>query len=216
MLKIEIFSDVVCPWCLIGKRRFERALAERPNAQVEITWRAFQLNPDLISDGIDRQQYLQQKFGGPDQAKQIYRRIEAIGAKEGIDFAFDKITRTPNTVLAHRLIRWARGHGAQDAVVETLFSAYFFDGVDIGNLENLVEIAVINGLDDEETFEYLNGPDGVREILDETRLAYNSGITGVPCFIINRQYAVSGAQEPQAFFPLFDLDQVEQANLPAQ
>lgn len=216
MLKIEIFSDVVCPWCLIGKRRFERALAERPNAQVEITWRAFQLNPDLISDGIDRQQYLQQKFGGPDQAKQIYLRIETIGAEEGINFAFDKITRTPNTVLAHRLIRWARGHGAQDAVVEALFSAYFFDGVDIGNLENLVEIAVINGLDDEETFEYLNGPDGVREILDETRLAYNSGITGVPCFIINRQYAVSGAQEPQAFFPLFDLDQVEQANLPAQ
>ena len=216
MLKIEIFSDVVCPWCLIGKRRFERALAERPNAQVEITWRAFQLNPDLISDGIDRQQYLQQKFGSPDQAKQIYRRIETIGAEEGINFAFDKITRTPNTVLAHRLIRWARGHGAQDAVVEALFSAYFFDGVDIGNLENLVEIAVINGLDDEETFEYLNGPDGVREILDETRLAYNSGITGVPCFIINRQYAVSGAQEPQAFFPLFDLDQVEQANLPAQ
>lgn len=216
MLKIEIFSDVVCPWCLIGKRRFERALAERPNAQVEITWRAFQLNPDLISDGIDRQQYLQQKFGGPDQAKQIYRRIEAIGAEEGIDFAFDKITRTPNTVLAHRLIRWARGHGVQDAVVEALFSAYFFDGVDIGNLENLVEIAVINGLDDEETFEYLNGPDGVREILDETRLAYNSGITGVPCFIINRQYAVSGAQEPQAFFPLFDLDQADQANLPAQ
>ena len=216
MLKIEIFSDVVCPWCLIGKRRFERALAERPNAQVEITWRAFQLNPDLISDGIDRQQYLQQKFGGPDQAKQIYRRIETIGAEEGINFAFDKITRTPNTVLAHRLIRWARGHGAQDAVVEALFSAYFFDGVDIGNLENLVEIAVINGLDDEETFEYLNGPDGVREILDETRLAYNTGITGVPCFIINRQYAVSGAQEPQAFFPLFDLDQVEQANLPAQ
>ena len=126
MLKIEIFSDVVCPWCLIGKRRFERALAERPNAQVEITWRAFQLNPDLISDGIDRQQYLQQKFGGPDQAKQIYRRIEAIGAEEGIDFAFDKITRTPNTVLAHRLIRWARGHGVQDAVVEALFSAYFF------------------------------------------------------------------------------------------
>ncbi|MEK9594812.1 MAG: DsbA family oxidoreductase [Rhodospirillaceae bacterium] len=216
MLKIEIFSDVVCPWCLIGKRRFEQALAERPNAQVEITWRAFQLNPDLISDGIDRQQYLQQKFGGPDQAKQIYRRIEAIGAEEGIDFAFDKITRTPNTVLAHRLIRWARGHGVQDAVVEALFSAYFFDGVDIGNLENLVEIAVINGLDDEETFEYLNGPDGVREILDETRLAYNSGITGVPCFIINRQYAVSGAQEPQAFFPLFDLDQADQANLPAQ
>ncbi len=216
MLKIEIFSDVVCPWCLIGKRRFERALAERPNAQVEITWRAFQLNPDLISDGIDRQQYLQQKFGGPDRAKQIYRRIETIGAEEGINFAFDKITRTPNTVLAHRLIRWARGHGAQDAVLEALFSAYFFDGVDIGNLENLVEIAVINGLDDEETFEYLNGPDGVREILDETRLAYNSGITGVPCFIINRQYAVSGAQEPQAFFPLFDLDQVEQANLPAQ
>lgn len=216
MLKIEIFSDVSCPWCLIGKRRFEQALASRPDVQVDITWRAFQLNPDLVVEGIDRQQYLQRKFGSAEQIQQIYGRIASVGREEGIDFAFDKITRTPNTVLAHRLIRWSREQDAQDQIVEALFTAYFLKGVDIGSLDNLVEIAAANGLDPEDARGYLQTDAGVREILDETRLAYNSGITGVPCFIINRQYAVSGAQEPQAFFPLFDLDQSHPASMPAE
>ena len=207
MLQIEIFSDVVCPWCYIGKRRFERAHMARPHTGLAVTWRAFQLNPEMPADGIDRQRYLELKFGGGDQAGQVYHRIAAAGAEEGIDFAFDRIRRTPNTVNAHRLVRWARQQDRQDEVVESLFQAYFLEGLDIGHRDNLAEIAARAGLDRADAGAFLDGVEGVREVLDETRLAYNSGITGVPCFIVDRKYAISGAQEPEAFFPLFDLDQ---------
>lgn len=207
MLQIEIFSDVVCPWCYIGKRRFERAHTARPHTGLAVTWRAFQLNPEMPADGIDRQRYLELKFGGGDQAGQVYHRIAAAGAEEGIDFAFDRIRRTPNTVNAHRLVRWARQQDRQDEVVESLFQAYFLEGLDIGDRDNLAEIAARAGLDRADASAFLDGVEGVREVLDETRLAYNSGITGVPCFIVDRKYAISGAQEPEAFFPLFDLDQ---------
>ena len=207
MLQIEIFSDVVCPWCYIGKRRFERAHTARPHTGLAVTWRAFQLNPEMPADGIDRQRYLEFKFGGGDQAGQVYHRIAAAGAEEGIDFAFDRIRRTPNTVSAHRLVRWARQQDRQDEVVESLFQAYFLEGLDIGDRDNLAEIAARAGLDRADASAFLDGVEGVREVLDETRLAYNSGITGVPCFIVDRKYAISGAQEPEAFFPLLDLDQ---------
>ena len=134
MLQIEIFSDIVCPWCYIGKRRFERAHTARPHTGLAVTWRAFQLNPEMPADGIDRQRYLELKFGGGDQAGQVYHRIAAAGAEEGIDFAFDRIRRTPNTVNAHRLVRWARQQDRQDEVVESLFQAYFLEGLDIGEV----------------------------------------------------------------------------------
>ncbi|MEC9166930.1 MAG: DsbA family oxidoreductase [Pseudomonadota bacterium] len=206
MLQIEIFSDVVCPWCYIGKRRFERAHTARPHTGLAVTWRAFQLNPEMPADSIDRQRYLELKFGGGDQAGQVYHRIATAGAEEGIDFAFDRIRRTPNTVNAHRLVRWARQQDRQDEVVESLFQAYFLEGLDIGDRDNLAEIAALAGLDRADARAFLDSVEGVREVLDETRLAYNSGITGVPCFIVDRKYAISGAQEPEAFFPLFDLD----------
>ena len=207
MLQIEIFSAVVCPWCYIGKRRFERAHTARPHTGLAVTWRAFQLNPEMPADGIDRQQYLELKFGGGDRAGQVYHRITAAGAEEGIDFVFDRIRRTPNTVNAHRLVRWARQQDRQDEVVESLFQAYFLEGLDIGDRDNLAEIAARARLDRADASAFLDGVEGVREVLDETRLAYNSGVTGVPCFIVDRKYAISGAQEPEAFFPLFDLDQ---------
>ena len=191
MLQIEIFSDVVCPWCYIGKRRFERAHTARPHTVLAVTWRAFQLNPEMPADGIDRQRYLELKFGGGDQAGQVYHRIAAAGAEEGIDFAFDRIRRTPNTVNAHRLVRWARQQDRQDEVVESLFQAYFLEGLDIGDRDNLAEIAARAGLDRADASAFLDGVEGVREVLDETRLAYNSGITGVPCFIVDRKYALS-------------------------
>ena len=181
--------------------------ARRPHTGLAVTWRAFQLNPEMPADGIDRQRYLELKFGGGDQAGQVYHRIAAAGAEEGIDFAFGRIRRTPNTVNAHRLVRWARQQDRQDEVVESLFQAYFLEGLDIGDRDNLAEIAARAGLDRADAGAFLDGVEGVREILDETRLAYNSGITGVPCFIVDRKYAISGAQEPEAFVPLFDLDQ---------
>lgn len=206
MTQIDIFSDVICPWCFIGKRRLERALKLRPVPDLTIQWRAFQLNPDMPVEGMSRQAYLENKFGGPERASQIYDNIRRMGDGEGIDFRFDLIQRTPNTVLAHRTINLATAMGTADALVENLFNAYFIEGVDIGDLDNLVELAEASGMDAEETRTWLEGKGGATEVMAETRFAYENGINGVPCFIFNRQYAVSGAQEPEAFFPLFDLD----------
>jgi len=206
MTQIDIFSDVICPWCFIGKRRLERALKLRPVQDLTIQWRAFQLNPDMPVEGMSRQAYLENKFGGPERASQIYDNIRRMGDAEGIDFRFDLIQRTPNTVLAHRTINLATARGTADALVENLFNAYFIEGVDIGDLDNLVTIAAASGMDADETRAWLEGKGGATEVLAETRFAYENGINGVPCFIFNRQYAVSGAQEPEAFFPLFDLD----------
>lgn len=205
MLKLDIFSDVICPWCFIGKRRLERALEQRPDVTLDTQWRAFQLNPDMPDEGMDRQTYLQTKFGGPERASQIYDRINAVGDGEGIAFRFDLIKRTPNTVKAHRLIRIATEQGASEKIVNRMFDGYFLEGVDIGDRDALVEIAKVGGLDEDETRRHLDGDEGVAEVWAETRYAYENGINGVPCFIFNRRYAVSGAQEPEAFFPLFDL-----------
>ena len=122
-MRLQVFSDTICPWCLIGKRRLERALAERPQAGLEITWHAFQLNPEMPPEGLDRQRYLELKFGGPEGARQVYGQIRQAGASEGIDFAFDAIERTPNTLNSHRLIRWAGHEGRQQDMVERLFQA---------------------------------------------------------------------------------------------
>lgn len=214
-MRIDIFSDVVCPWCFIGKRRLERALAERPQEQVEIHWRAFQLNPDMPVQGMPRQTYLQTKFGGPERAAQIYETIRENGRKEGLDFQFEKIGTTPNTVRAHRLIRFASERGASDALVEKLFTGYFYDGRNIGDVEALADIAEDAGLDRDEAIAFLNGNESVADVLAETRFAYENGINGVPCFIFDRRYALAGAQEPEAFFPLFELVQNEAAGKPA-
>ncbi|WP_339856107.1 DsbA family oxidoreductase [uncultured Nisaea sp.] len=206
MTQIDIFSDVICPWCFIGKRRLERALKARPLPSLTIQWRAFQLNPEMPTEGMDRQAYLESKFGGPDRATQIYDNIRRMGDAEGIDFRFDLIQRTPNTVLAHRTINLATVMGTADALVERMFNAYFTKGVDIGDIDKLVELAEQSGMKPDDTREWLESTGGTSEVMAETRFAYENGINGVPCFIFNRQYAVSGAQEPEAFFPLFDMD----------
>ena len=213
MIRIDLFSDVVCPWCFIGKRRLEQAISARPDQQVDIQWRAFQLNPDMPRDGMPRGHYVEAKFGGPERAKQIYNSIRDAGESVGLPFAFDKIERTPNTVLAHRLIYWATHQGLADLVVENLFRAYFFDGRDIGSIHVLGEIASESNLDGAAARAYLGDEHGLREVAAETRYAYENGITGVPCFIFNRRYAVAGAQEPEAFFPLFDLQPEERAGV---
>ena len=211
MIQIDLFSDVVCPWCFIGKRRLEQAIAARPRRGVAIQWRAFQLNPDMPRDGMHRQHYIEAKFGGPERAKQIYNNIRDAGESVGLGFTFEKINRTPNTIVAHRLIYWATHQEQADPVVENLFRAYFFDGRDIGCIDVLGEIASESGLDGDAAKAYLRSQHGHREVAAETRYAYENGITGVPCFIFNRRYAVAGAQEPEAFFPLFDLEPEEQA-----
>ncbi len=205
MITIDIVSDTVCPWCFIGKRRLEQALAERPaGEEIQIRWRPFQLNPDMPADGLDRKSYLEAKFGGPEGARQVYRNIHDAGQTAGLDLQFDRIPRTPNTINSHRLLDRAHGLGCQDAVVEKLFQAYFCDGKDIGSIEILVEAAAAAGMDADETRAYLESDEDVEKIQNEDRMAREMGVQGVPCFIVNNKYAVSGAQEPAVFHQLLD------------
>ncbi len=216
-IAVDIVSDTVCPWCYVGKRRFEAALARRPaDVAVRVGWRPFQLNPDMPPEGMDRPAYLAAKFGGSGRAQQVYDAIREAGAATGLDFDFDAMARQPNTVNSHRLIdRAARvgsvgdggpgaANGLQDAVVERLFRACFMEGRDIGDLETLVELAADAGLDAGETRAYLESDADIDRIRQEDRMARQMGIQGVPCFIFDRQFAVSGAQDPAVFLDVFE------------
>jgi len=201
---IDIVSDAICPWCYIGKRRLERALAMAPQPDLQIGWRPFQLNPDMPAEGMARQDYLRAKFG--DQAGgKTYDHVIAAGREEGIPFRFDRIQRTPNTILAHRLIRYALRENRQDQVVEALFRAYFIDGRDIGVVENLVAVTEALGMDADRVRSYLESDQDLAEIRAEDAFARQIGIQGVPCFIIDRKFAVSGAQPPESFLEIFSI-----------
>ena len=201
---IDIVSDAICPWCYIGKRRLERALAMAPQPDLQIGWRPFQLNPDMPAEGMARQDYLRAKFG--DQAGgKTYDHVIAAGREEGIPFRFDRIQRTPNTILAHRLIRYALRENRQDQVVEALFRAYFIDGQDIGVVENLVAVTEALGMDADRVRSYLESDQDLAEIRAEDAFARQIGIQGVPCFIIDRKFAVSGAQPPESFLEIFSI-----------
>jgi predicted DsbA family dithiol-disulfide isomerase len=196
-LKVDIVSDVICPWCYVGKRRFERAVdALGRRHQVSVTWRPFQLNPELPADGMERGAYLEAKFAGSDNAHDIFARVEAAGAGEGIAFAFDRIRRTPNTVQAHRLIRLAQQRDRQDEIVEALFRGYFIEGVDIGDIATLAHLAAGAGIPAADAERYLTSDQDRELVLGEDDAARRMGIQGVPCFILEGQYAISGAQEP--------------------
>ncbi len=203
-ISIDIVSDAVCPWCFVGKRRLERALASAPpDLEFKIGWRPYQLNPDMPRGGMDRQRYLEVKFGGEARAERIYRTIMEAGASEGIEFDFSAIARTPNTIDAHRLIDRGGRHGVQDAVVEKLFGAYFAQGRDIGDLDVLAAIGAEEGLDRDETRRYLESSQDVERIRQEDEIARKMGIQAVPTFIFNRKYAVPGAQDPPVFLEVF-------------
>ncbi|MBN35371.1 MAG: dithiol-disulfide isomerase [Rhodospirillaceae bacterium] len=195
---LDIFSDPVCPWCYIGKRRLERTLDDiPPDRQPHIRWRAFMLNPDMPSDGMELNAYLSLKFGSSQRAMELYDTIARAGYEEDILFAFGDIYRTPSTVLAHRLIGWAGEHGVQTTLVEEIFQAYFLKGVDIGDVDNLVELAAKAGLTSDEVLAFLETDEGSDTVLAEHNLAQRMGINGVPCFILDGRYAVSGAQSPE-------------------
>lgn len=204
-MQIDIFSDTICPWCFIGKRRLERALAERPQESPEIRWRAFQLNPGMPPEGMERQAYLELKFGGAERAEQVYSAVRAAGEQEGIEFAFERMKRTPNTIQSHRLIHFAGDKGRQDATVQALFEAYFLEAQDIGDTAVLLAAARQAGLDESETEAFLAGEEHREAVLAEVALARRSGVQGVPCFIFEGKYAISGAQEPQVFHQVFDI-----------
>jgi predicted DsbA family dithiol-disulfide isomerase len=212
-MQVDVICDLVCPWCYIGKRRLEKALASRPMLVIEITWRPFQLNPDMPAGGMAREAYLAAKFGGAGHAHRIYQAVAEAGATVAIPFAFDRIRRTPSTRDAHRLVRHAALHGRATAMVDALFAAYFLEGRDIGDRGALVDIAETQGLERRHVRAFLDGPAEIDYVLAEDRRARRLGINAVPCFIFERQYAISGAQEPEFFHPVFDL--VQNAAAPA-
>jgi predicted DsbA family dithiol-disulfide isomerase len=204
-MHIEIFSDTICPWCFIGKRRLERALAERPGLDLRVSWRAFQLNPDMPREGMERGAYLGAKFGGAEGARVVYARVAAAGLEEGIAFEFDAIRRTPSTLDSHRLIALAAQRGGrQDAVVEGLFRAYFMEGRDIGDPVVLGDVAAAAGLDCTQVATLLEGEAGIGAVRMEDAAAREGGISGVPLFVFDRQYAVSGAQAPEVILRVLD------------
>lgn len=197
-MKVEIWSDVVCPWCYIGKRRFEAAVA-RAGADVEITWRAYQLDPTApIGRATPVAEAYARKFGGPEQAERIIRHVTGIAAESGIEFRMDRALRA-NTLDAHRLIAWAEGHGRQSDMKQRLLEAYFTDGLDVGDRDTLARLAGEIGLDAEAAARFLDGTEGVDQVRADLEGAASMDITAVPTFVFEGQWMVPGAQDVEVF-----------------
>ncbi|TWA72212.1 putative DsbA family dithiol-disulfide isomerase [Azospirillum baldaniorum] len=212
---IETYADLICPWCYIGKRRLARALADRPRVQVELRWQPFQLNPDMAAGGMERSAYLAAKFGGTERARQIHLVVEETAERDGLPLRLDRIRRTPNSFDGHRLIRIAARHGLGDRMADALFHAYFVDGLDIGDRDTLAATAAGLGFDFTEVKNLLNGDAETTAVFNADATARQLGLQAVPCYIFNRRYALSGAQEPASFLPLLDLGVEEQEGVTA-
>ena len=191
-IAIDIVSDAVCPWCYIGKRNLEAALADLPDIEVDIRWRPYQLDATIPPEGLERRAYMQRKFGN--RIDEIHQRLTQAGAAAGLDFAFDDIERSPNTLDAHRLIRWAASANAQDAIVERLFHDFFVAGKDIGDRNVLLDAARDCGMDPKIVGELLDGDADKESVREEIASAQSIGVTGVPFFILDGKFALPGAQ----------------------
>lgn len=196
-LAVTIYSDVICPWCYVGKRRLEAAL-DTPGvpAGIKFTWLPFELNPDMPAEGITRAEYRMRKFGA-ERAAELDRNMTETGREVGIPFAFDRMERTPSTRLAHRLIWEAGRQGRQDAIVNRLFKAYFEDALDIGSAEVLTRLAAETGLDATGVAQALSGEESLAAVTELENRGRSMGIQGVPFFILLGKYGVSGAQPPE-------------------
>lgn len=199
MIKLDIFSDPVCPWCYIGKANLDRALEAAPDHPFQIEWHPFQLNPGMPAEGVDRAEYLEAKFGGKAKAVEIYARVEQAARDAGLAIDFSSIKTMPNTLNAHRLIHWAGLEGRQTAIVSSLFRAYWREGRNIGDAAVLTEIAESAGMDRALTQRLLATDEDTEALKARDIHARQRGVTGVPCFIIANQYVVSGAQPPQVW-----------------
>lgn len=204
ILKLDVFSDVICPWCFIGKHRLDTALkAVDKKYEIHVQWRPFELNPGMPPEGMDRNTYLAAKFGSPEKLSTIENRLMLLGSTEGIAFAFDKIKRIPNTLNAHRLIWLAQRQGLQSAAVEALFQAYFVQANDIGFAHTLVEVASQIGLNPGSVQKFLYSYEAIAEIRREEEMAYEAEVYGVPHFVIQDK-SLSGAQPVEALLTFFD------------
>jgi predicted DsbA family dithiol-disulfide isomerase len=194
MIRLDIFSDPVCPWCYIGKSNLDRALETRPDHPFTVEWHPFQLNPDMPPEGRDRAAYLEEKFGGKLKAVQVYAQVVEAARAAGLDIDFAAIPRIPNTLDAHRLIHWAGIEGKQNAVVSALFRGYWRDGRDIGDRSVLAQVAADAGMDGAVTARLLDTDADRDDIAARDLDARRKGVNAVPTFLIARQYVLSGAQ----------------------
>ena len=199
MIRLDIFSDPVCPWCLVGKTHLDRALAQNPAHPFTIAWHPFQLNPDMPAEGVDKRAYLERAFGGPARVDAVHERLREIARAAGLDLNPDLPQRIPNTLKAHRLIHWAGIEGAQNAVVSALFNAYWMQGRDIGADEELADIAANAGMDRAATLRLLHSDADAGDIMARDQDARQKGVTAVPTYLIAQQYVVSGAQPPEVW-----------------
>lgn len=197
---IDVVSDVVCPWCYLGKKRLEQAIQSVcDEVEVAVTFRPYQLNPDMPSQGVDHKKHLAEKLGGAEAVERTHRKLAELGHEAGIDFHFDAIATSPNTLDAHRLMRWAMIEGAevQNRLTLALFKAYFEEGRDIGDRAVLLDIAEAAGMDRAVVSALFSAGADVDSVKEEIGIAREMGVTGVPCFIIDNKYAVMGAQSSE-------------------
>jgi len=202
-LTVDVISDVICPWCFIGKRRLEKAIAAL-DGQVQVRWHPFQLNPTMPIEGISRREYRTKKFGSWERSLELDANIVAVCKEEGIPFSFDRMARTPNTLDAHRLIWLAGREGAQDAVVEALFVAYFTEGRDISNRQTLIDVVAEVGLDRQRAVAMLNSEEGIDAIKEAGEQAREFRVDSVPFFVVNRKLTLSGAQPIDVILAAFN------------
>jgi len=203
-ITIDIYSDTICPWCYIGYSKLKSAIDSASQFKYELLWRPFQLNPDMPNEGMQRQLYLESKFGGKQKAKDTYQTIYNAGIENNIHFQFEKIITTPNSFASHKLLAIAHRFNKQSSVVEALFYSYFIEGIDIGNIEQLVIIAKQHNIYDDKTLQYLKSDEDRENLLSEEIQARELGIKGVPCFIINREFVLFGAQDKKIFLDIFN------------
>lgn len=205
-LTIDVFADPVCPWCWIGKRRLEAALASRPDVEATVRYLPYQLDPSIPPEGIAREEYLENKFEDPERIRTMHDEISAIGRDEGIAFLFSEIERAPNTLDAHRAVRWSaeEGSNAQGALMEGFYEAYFTEGRDISDLDVIASVAEDVGLDSETLRDRLDTDEDIEIVREEIERARAIGVTGVPCFILAGKLVVMGAHPPEVLAEAID------------
>lgn len=204
-MRIDIIFDTICPWCYIGKKRLEASLASAPMDDLEIYWNAFLLNPEMPAEGMDEREYTRTKFGGEARARRVQSAITRKGQTAGIDFRLDRINWVPNTIDSHRLIRYAERDGRGAAAVEAIFQSYFLEGRDIGIHAALLDIGEAVGLERAGLSKYLKSGEDRADVLEQNIRAHRLGISGVPAFIVDGQFSLSGAQDPQVIHRLLEI-----------
>jgi predicted DsbA family dithiol-disulfide isomerase len=203
-MTVDVYADIACPWCYVGRARLKQALAQRPDLDVSLRWRPFQLQPDLPPEGRDFRTLLEQKFGDAARVEQMFDRLRTTGAELGLTFDFDAIETAPNTADAHRLVLWAQAQDRGDALATALFRAYFSEGRTVSDRAVLADCAAGIGLDGDAARALLDGPEYADAVRESQQAARRQGVTGVPCYVFDDRHAVTGAQPADVFVEVLD------------